>query len=298
MRKIAFCGSRNSISGRSKAAWIAGTKIFMETEVYSSGPASITFNTNGNTSNRGVCGYAIGGDYGGPSRRAWKFNFAGEFEIFLGLTALVTARAYLSNGGSNFGVAGYTAGGLTSGYAATATAEKVNYSTDIFSSIAALPATTGYLTAFSNTGSAVYDSGGFRAGYLNTVTKRLFSNDTVSTITSMAVPRQYPHSFSNHGTAGYVAGGQNTSSTRTNSIEKYVFSNDSRSTLGATLSDSPYASQGASFIGVRGYSMAGSNAANNAPTNRMDRITYSNDTRSTLTSLLAATWYGGVYENG
>lgn len=287
---------RNSITGRQKAAWVYGTKIFMDTESYAA--AYGTFNVNANVSNRGVRAYGIGEDSGGPSRHAWMFNFAGEYETDLGFSALVTARAYISGGGSNFGVAGYVSGGLTTSYATTATGEKVSYSTNVFSSVPSLPSARGYLTAFSNTGVAAYDAGGFAAAYLTTVTKRSFSNDSVSTITAMSTGRQYPHSFSNHGVAGYVAGGQNTSTTRTNSINKYLYSNDSRSTLAATLSDSPYAGHGASYIGVRGYSLEGSNAANNASTARVDRITYSNDTRSTLSNLLTATWYGGVYENG
>lgn len=298
-RNIVSRGS-NSITGRNKALWFVGTKIFTETEAY----AAFDINTSatGNVSNRGISAYGVGGDVaGGPSRYSWKFLVVGETASLLGATALSSPRAYISNGGDNFGVAGFVAGGLGSGYAPTGTCDRVSYSTDTYSAATAITA-RGYLTAFSNSGSAAYHAGGYGGStgqtYVTIVNKRLYSNDTISTITAMATGRQYPHSFSNHGTAGYVMGGQTTGGAQTNSIEKYVFSNDSRSTLSATLSIANYAGSGGALIGVRGYSFTGSDAANANPTARCDRLTFSNDTRSTLSNVLSATWYGSLYENG
>ena len=300
MKLVNFLGSANSISGRNKALWIVGTKIFTETETYSTfsiSPSSASMCT----SNRGRSAYGIGGDFGGPSRNAWKFFVVGEYEISLGSTAVITARAYNQGGGDNFAIAGYVAGGLTTSYGHTGTSEKVSYSTDVFSSLSAITS-RGYLATFSNSGAAAYHAGGFGGAtgqsYVTRVDKRFFSNDSLSTVTVMATGRQYPYTISNHGTAGYIMGGQNTSSTRTNSIEKYIYSNDSRSTLSAILSNSPYAAQGGALIGVRGYSLGGSNAANTVPTKRTDRINFSNDTISTLSDTLSDQWYGGIYENG
>lgn len=299
MKLRPFLGSANTISGRNKAIWIYGTKIFTQTETYS--VFYISASSNASSSNRGVSAYGMGEDSGGPTRRAWKFFVVGEYESNLGSTAMITARAYIQGGGENFGVAGYVGGGLTTSYAHTGASEKVSYSTDVFSSLSAITS-RGYLAIFSNSGSAAYHAGGYGGStgqtYVTIVNKRSFSNDSLSTITAMATGRQYPHTISNHGTAGYVLGGMNTASTRTNSIEKYIYSNDSRSTLSATLSDSPYAAQGGALIGVRGYSLGGSNAANNAATARTDRIDFSNDTRSTLSNNLLSQWYGGVYQNG
>lgn len=271
-------------------------KIFTLVDIFASSPSVFqgSFWTGGSpqgASNKGVAGYAMGGDNSAPYTGIKKVAFNTEISSSLAAT-LTTGMAY-GAGITNNGTAGYSVQGLTSTYARGATANKLTYSNETIASITSKPLSMAYNMAWSNSGTAGYSVGGFAGGgvYSTAVYKLTYSTDTWTTTTSLGTGRQYPTCISNQGTAGYVAAGQNASSTRVDSIEKMVFSSDTRSTLAAVLSATVYAGGGVSLTGSHGYFSGGSNSANTAETNRNQKMTYSNDTITTLANLASTFWY-------
>lgn len=135
-------------------------------------------------------------------------------------------------------------------------------------------------------GAAYFAGGQGSTGRLTTVDKFSFTDDTRSTLaTGLSVQKNSAAGFANSGTAGYVAGGYTT--TQSSSIEKFTFDGDLRSSLSATLSQARYNIQGAgmSNSGTAGYVAGGGTGG--TPFTSIDKILYSGDTRSTLSSVLS-----------
>lgn len=270
------------------------TKIFSKIDLIVAQPwasgGDFSPSASAGVSNNKVAGYLLGGDYTGPSRTVSKLLFVTEART-------VTANVLTYNTGyvagfTNSGTAGYVTGGLSTSYTRVTTSNKFLYSNDTASSIGAITTSRGYSTGMSNNGVAGYTAGGFTTAYVGTVDKRIYSNDSTSQLgTGLITGRQYPTSLSNHGTCGYIAGGQNSGSTRVNSIEKWTYSNDSRATISATLTNQANAPTGTSLSGSHGYLCGGSNSAGSASTTSNQKLLYSNDTISTMTSLFSADWY-------
>ena len=103
--------------------------------------------------------------------------------------------------------------------------------------------------------------------------------------------------MANSGTAGYACAGYS-GGANVDDVDKFTFSNDSRSALSALLSQSSRLPCGMANSGTAGY-ISGGNAGSGA-TSTIDRIAFSNDARTTLDATLSAGSYshGGFADSG
>jgi hypothetical protein len=94
--------------------------------------------------------------------------------------------------------------------------------------------------------------------------------------------------IANSGTAGYWAGGTQGQAS-VNKIQKLTFSNETRSNLGAVLSQTRFASAGLQNKGVAGYVVSGAATTGgynySAPTDT-SKLNFSNETSSSFNSLV------------
>jgi hypothetical protein len=138
---------------------------------------------------------------------------------------------------------------------------------------------------------AGYASGGYTNGNLSTVQKLTFSNDSRTTLAAtLSASSTDGSAFANSGTAGYAQLGRSTT------VNKIAFSNDSISTLGASGSYQSTVDRSgtASNSGTAGYWAGGYNYDVFSSSNAINKITYSNDTRVSV----SATMPGGVTDQG
>jgi hypothetical protein len=258
--------------------------------------------------NSGTAGYVIGGatDDGGVGSRIDKLVFATDTRSLL--MSLGTIK-YSHTGFANSGTAGYSAGGNGGGIN-TSNILKLTFSGETLSPISAVLSTVNvgqFNASASNSGTAGYISGGeayaVSTGYgrMSKIDKLTFSNDTRSTLSHTYSPNRFQQAgFANSGTAAYFAGGKSGTNpfsavtTRYNTIAKLTFSDDTVSTLGATLTgDNEYAA-GYAKSGTAGYIQGGYDGAY---LSRGDKITFSNDTKSTLATTFTQRAYTQGFAN-
>jgi len=257
--------------------------------------------------NSGTAGYNAAGVQGGGThtRRIDKLNFAADTvsntvaSMSSGATAATGAAAM-----ANSGTAGYIAGGdKTSGGVSYRTSiDKLTFSNDTVSVLSAtLSVMQMYWSGSANSGTAGYYSGGYNNGELNigsTIVKLLFSNETRSNLAAtISANIDNNASHANSGTASYWLGGFETQVAITGAISKLPFSNETRSTLGVTITARDMLC-GFSQSGTAGYTAFGTGRSGaymgqNSVTG-VEKLAYSNDTKSTGISLL----YGGSFASG
>jgi hypothetical protein len=104
--------------------------------------------------------------------------------------------------------------------------------------------------------------------------------------------------MTNYGVAGYLGGGQDSGSNFLNRIDKLTFSNETKSTLSATLSNTAYSQAGMADSDVAGY--FGGGYTGSAELNVIDKITFPADTKTTLSATLSSQrgWVTGVADSG
>ena len=141
----------------------------------------------------------------------------------------------------------------------------------------------------SNSGVAGYAAGGGTTGNTpqTTVDKFAYSDDSRSTLgTGLADTRtNLPFSFSNSGTAGYIGGGwSSTGSAAIDKVDKFAFSDDSRSTISDTLVAATSYICGMANSGTAGYACGGYTGSN---LSRVEKMPFGTDTFSTLGTGLA-----------
>ncbi len=150
--------------------------------------------------------------------------------------------------------------------------------------VTGLSSARGAGTGMSNSGTAGYQAGGGITGNVpvTTVDKFAYSDDSRSTLgTGLADTRtNLPCGFSNSGTAGYVGGGwSSTGSAAIDSVDKFAFSNDSRSTIAATLTANTQYIAAMANSGTAGYTLGGYTGSN---VSTVDKFAFSDDSVSTL----------------
>ena len=172
---------------------------------------------------------------------------------------------------------------------------------------ATLSTATQQAGGMSNNGTAGYMGGGqTSAGHsspITTVAKLTYSGESRSNLGSgLSVGRdEQPGGCANSGTAGYFGGGNENGSWSEGStvVDKYAFSNDSRSTLGTGLSVQVRGPAAMANSGTAGYWGGGYKYAPGM-WDHIDKFAFSNDGRSTLSATLTgATWAAtGVANSG
>jgi hypothetical protein len=137
--------------------------------------------------------------------------------------------------------------------------------------------------------------------YTNRATKFSFPTDSATNLadaTNNGIDRLA--GMANSGVAGYLGGGFDAGEgSRVNVIRKMVYSSDSSSNLGATLSGIRNYLAANANSGTAGY-FAGGIGASNVRASTVDKLTFSSDTRSTLgTGLSGARYYfSGMAHSG
>jgi trimeric autotransporter adhesin len=178
--------------------------------------------------------------------------------------------------------AGFFAGGLLTG--TSSTIDKVTFSNDSRSTLSStLEAIKIDAAGFANSGTAGYVAGGIGSFTTGEVSIIPFATESRSTVGYLSTIRDGVSGMANSGTAGYVAGGFNTTV-----IQKLAFSNNSISTIGATLRQARYYGTSWANSGTAGYIGAGNDGNGNNGTfySTVDKLTFSNDSRSNMSPTL------------
>ena len=174
-----------------------------------------------------------------------------------------------------------TAGYVGGGQPFQSTVEKFLFSNDSRSILATgISSNRDYTSSMAST-VAGYIVAGNTTGPSTAVDKFLFSNDTRSTLgTGTSIPKFAAMGFDSL-VAGYNAGGTHytTNFPATAVVDKFLFSNDSRTTLGTGLSSARGAGPGFASDSS-GYAGGGTT---------MDKFLFTNDSRSTLASGMSGT---------
>ena len=146
----------------------------------------------------------------------------------------------------------------------------------------------------SNSGTAGYMDEGAGASSTNAY-KFPFSNQTFSSLGGILLNTQQRASMSNSGTAGYYGGSFDGSYKTT--IQKLTFSNDTVSTLSATVSRNQLQAKGCGATGIAGYITPGAEGPSALST--IHRMSFSNDTLSTFSYPLDnRAWMNGLTNFG
>jgi hypothetical protein len=232
-------------------------------------------------------GYLLGGQNPNATSGIEKITFVGTPVRTL-LSATLPAVSRSNCGVTNNGTSGYLARGQDP---ATTTIYKLLFSNETTSTLS------------NGLGNAVRESGGINntstAGYIvngyndNTATmsnqyqKITYSNDTTSTLGASTGSDGFLRVGMNNGsTAGYTTMGRNNSYPPFYAtIDKLTYSNETRSGLAATAPDPRESKGGMSYSGTAGYWAGGATQFSGGST-AIWKLTYSNDTTSTLGAVL------------
>lgn len=198
-------------------------------------------------------------------------------------------------------LAGYSIGGNSASTVGITGIDKIAFSNDAVSAIAAtLSSGRYYASNLSNSGVAGYIGGGNTSiSAIASIEKLTFSSEARSNVSATyGTARGDSHgAMSNSGTAGYAGGGVNGAGTPVNSIDKILYSNDTTSTLSAVLPWSTYGRRrnpGAANSGTAGYTFGGYNypepldGATLGATATILKLTFSGETTSKLTAELVS----------
>jgi len=184
--------------------------------------------------------------------------------------------------------AGFVAGGaIGGGNGRSSIITKLSFTSETSSDLSSrLSRELNYPAAAANSGTAGYITGGATSdgGNGSRIEKLTFSTETNSDIGSFQGIRYYHTGFANSGTAGYFSGGTDGEGNYLSSIKKLTFSGESLSIIGATLShtNSTYSS-GMANSGTAGYISGGTKGAYTLNMSKIDKLTFSNESVSTLT---------------
>jgi len=276
-------GGLQSLGGNATSS--AVRRVQFSNDSISTISATITVTSgSASLSNSGVAGYFAGGvDPNTTSIN--KLVYSTESTSTISPKVSVQSR---QGGFSNSGTAGY----YSASYNSQNSMNKLTYSNDTQSSVN----WSGYTPGdglypgwtFANSGIAGYNAG--QAG--TNIIKMTFSNETWTNLSAKTYSfssGQMMAGVANSGTAGYYAGGTSTGSNSLTTAEKLNFSNDTKSSLtgGTTLSVGRSIGVGFGNKGVAGYFALGINLYNSGNNwsilSDVDKIAFSNDTRSTFT---------------
>ena len=179
--------------------------------------------------------------------------------------------------------AGYLLGGQNP--SATSTIEKITFaSTPVRTTLSAtLPGASRSNCGVTNNGTSGYLARGNDPS-TSTIYKLLFSNESTSTLgNTLGNAVRESGGINNTTTAGYIVNGYNdNTATMSNQYQKILYSNDTTSTLGASTGSDGFLRVGMNNGSTAGYTTMGRNASYPPFYQTIDKLTYSNETRSGL----------------
>jgi hypothetical protein len=237
--------------------------------------------------NSTLAGYFAGGYNGSSSQRVIdKLLFSNESRT----TLTATLSHTISNQSAcNSTLAGYFAGG---GWLYSYI-DKLLFSDESRSTLTATLSQSIDCQSACNSPLAGYFAGGYNGNNRSFIDKLLFSDESRSTLTATLSQSIQSQSACNSTLSGYFAGGYTFS--YQNYIYKLSFSNESQSTLAATLSQS-IDCQSACNSTLSGYFAGGYTFNNNNNNGNMsysfiDKLSFNNESRTTLTATLSQSMY-------
>ena len=270
-----------SVSGGGSTNAIQKFMFSTETRTTSSSTLPVGRNAGTAMSRQGVGGYIAAGVDTSDNYLNSILKYVMSTEVVTTLSATLNAAIFVT-GFDNTDVAGYAVGGYLPAQASVSQSavNKLTYSSETRSVLAATYQIRGAGTT-QNTNVAGYYCGGYSGSqYESTIKKMSYSTETFSTAGNLTNSRIISSGIENLSTAGYSLGGINGGFT--NIIQKINFSNDSISTIGATLTyASGYVDSGVSYGSTAGYQGSSYGASTTYYTS-IDKLTFSNETRSTL----------------
>jgi hypothetical protein len=245
-----------------------------------------------------VAAYFAGGYDGSNLSGIDKILFSNDSKSTLSAT-LTSARSG-GAGAANSGTAAYFAGGVLSWPTFTDGIDKIAFPADTKSTLSAtLSTAVSSLGGFANSGTAAYFLGGYDGAFLSRIDKIAFSADTKTTLAAtLSVTRAYIQGCANSGTAGYITSGYG--GAYQNNINKLAFSNDTVSVPSATMTIDGTDSSAAANSGTAGYWAGGASSNGSSLRDIIDKVAFSNDTRTTISAVLASAKYmmGGCANSG
>jgi len=242
----------------------------------------------GAVSNNSIFSYVAGGSDSFPTKVDIVDKFTFPEHVRTTLSTGLSSAEWDCKGMSNSGTAGYFTIGTGSAI------DKFAYSNDTRSTISAVTVWGSDMSAegCANGSTAGYWGGGSNGGqggepfFADKITKLTFSTEATSTLSATLWSTiRYLYGMSNSGTAAYFSGGSYYSGgwLVSNKYAKLAYSNETTSTLSATMSSQRYEGAGLADSGVAGYACGGSNATT------VDKITFSNETSAALSTGLSVT---------
>ena len=241
--------------------------------------------------NSSLAGYFAGGyNYNGGGYQSFidKLLFSNESRSTLTSTLSQTVDGQSA---CNSTSAGYFAGGENPRYQSFI--DRLLFSDELRTTLTATLSISIYGQSACNSSLAGYFAGGYNyngGGCQSFIDKLLFSYESRSTLTTTLSRSVIYQSACNSTLAGYFAGGLNGDNDDINQsfIDKLLFSNETRSTLSATLSQTVWYQSACNSISA-GYFAGGLSSDGNDDIiySFIDKLLFSNETRSTLTTTLS-----------
>jgi hypothetical protein len=250
---------------------------------------TITMNSNKTvyaTFNINEAGYFAGGYNGSAQSFIDKLLFSNESRSTLTTTL---SQSVCNHSACNSILAGYFAGGGNNNYQSFI--DKLLFSNESRTTLSAVLSQSLVALSACNSTLAGYFAGGMNNSdniHFSYIDKLLFSNESRTTLTATLSVSIRSQAACNSSLAGYFAGGYNPF---LSSIDKLLFSNESRTTLITTLSQSVEKSS-ACNSSLAGYFAGGANVGGDSNLcSFIDKLLFSNETRTTLVAILSSTIY-------
>jgi hypothetical protein len=189
------------------------------------------------------------------------------------------------------GIAGYVFG-----LGGTTTIQKINFSTDGITTLAATTSNNGGTSGSANSGVAGYYKPG--TNFETVVDKLLFSSETRSSLASgMSGSANSGAGFADSGVASYMGRGRDGGASSSAVIDKFNHSTDSRSTLGTGLARISANPGSFADTGVAGYVVGGFDYAAFTNIANVNKFSFPSDSRTTLSNIPSAVRDMGAFEN-
>lgn len=205
---------------------------------------------------------------------------AGESISVIGST--MAAAKYAGSNGISI-TKGYFLGGNNSGALSTITG--FTFGTQTFADISATLSNARERAGGATSSAKCYAAGGNQ--YLSSIEALTFTGESIATLgATLSSAKRYADSSVSAPLKGYFFGGDNGSTTST--IDALVFSGETNGAIAATLSAAKYQGAGAGSTTI-GYFFGGdtSNASSAGAVTTIEKLIYSTEVRSTLSSTIS-----------
>jgi hypothetical protein len=268
-------------------------KLLFSNELRSTLTTTLSQSVHGQSAcNSSLAGYFAGGHNGSYQSFIDKLLFSNELRSTI---AVILSQSVEYQTACNSTLAGYFAGGGNNDYTNPRSfIDKLLFSNESRSTLTATLSQLIQLQSACNSTLSGYFAGGASSSsnYYSFIDKLLFSNESRTTLTAILSHSVNNQQSCNSSLAGYFVCGWSGGSLPLQSyIDKLLFSNETRTTLAVTLSQSLIWFSSCNST-LSGYFAGGSNTDSNNDEiyqSFIDRLLFSDETRTTLTSVLSRT---------